>query len=120
MFFFKPKFKVVNNWVEKNFHLTGKETPKQLVKLSIQKWQFIVRYLRTHKRNIVSLHDGGKNTCSLCKVYNRHDCTGCPVFHHTGYRYCEDTPYGLYCRYADLESAKLELDFLKGILKEMR
>ena len=120
MFFFKPKFKVVNHWVEKNFELTGEETPRQLVKLSIRKWQFIVRYLKTYKRDPLILKDGGKDTCALCKVYNYHDCTGCPVFHYTGYRYCEHTSYELYHKYGDLESAKLELDLLKEILKEMR
>jgi hypothetical protein len=117
MLFFKPKFKVVNHWVERNFEYTGNETPRQLVKLSIQKWQFIVRYLKAHRRDPLILHDGGKDTCALCKKYNRLDCTGCPVFRYTGYRYCEHTPYGLYHRWSNLESAMAELEFLKDVLK---
>lgn len=88
---------------------------------SIQKWQDIV---------------DGKNTdeptrfnCPLCSVYYPTYCIGCPVMNRTGVNKCQNTPYdAAWIRWdefkinkteAYIESAKLELDFLKSLLTDL-
>lgn len=65
--------------------------------------------------------------CSLCRVFYRYDCVGCPIRERTGRINCHGTPYGdAYDAYGNgdtgptspefIGQAKLMLEFLKSLL----
>jgi hypothetical protein len=66
-------------------------TPKVLAALngSIKKWEDLV---------VSGDHGGDPSDCPLCGLFNNapdttpEDCIGCPVFEHTGKKYCAGTP----------------------------
>lgn len=91
---------------------------------SIEKWRRIVE-----ERGV----DKGTKNCPLCQLFYKDICTGCPVSEHTGYAWCEDTPYPEWTGITSLtilgsgsvrqvhspeqlQVAQNELDFLKSLL----
>lgn len=94
------------------------------LKGSIKKWENIITGVGV---------DLGPTNCALCRQFNVYDerqdtvdCTGCPVFDHTGQHGCHGTPYDEwsdhdFIRVRDdlpesLRIAKDELKFLKSLL----
>lgn len=96
---------------------------EEALKLSIEKWEFIVNWVDTNK---LYLYDGNTDTCALCSLYLRMPdaCIGCPVMESTGRRFCYGTPYVQYGSAYDkstrkaLEAATQELKFLKSLMEE--
>jgi hypothetical protein len=86
---------------------------------SIGKWEAIVAGTG---------QDSGCDNCPLCKKFyegdeNRANCEGCPVESATGQPYCDGSPYDQFRsspRGSDArqEAAKVELEFLRGLLPE--
>lgn len=76
---------------------------------SIAKWKDIVN------------SDGiERGSCTLCKLFLKKDCVGCPVMQSSGSPFCYNTPYYEHNDDADLETrirtAQIELDFLMSLL----
>lgn len=89
--------------------------------LSIQKWKDIV--------------DGtgenlGRANCALCHLFYKklvplsaksfNNCVGCPIEIHTGSPLCWDTPYLLFLKNEDLETAKNMLTCLEDIQQKTK
>jgi len=105
--------------------ISGDESARDVLLLSIEKWQTIVNYLRKNRKTF-SLRDGGQRTCACCiKYLNIFECVGCPIYAHTNRTFCESTPYEKYSdtdsltNNKNLRNATSELNFLKEILKKM-
>lgn len=91
---------------------------------SIEKWEFLVEWLRGGKR---LRGDGGCSTCALCSIYYNNSCQvpcmGCPVQALTGKPGCRDTPYYLFSELEELKCsarllvqvASMELNFLRAV-----
>lgn len=70
----------------------------------------------------------GRGQCACCQIWNNkeesseEDCIGCPIFEHTGKRYCGGTPVNVAYEAIDTPldgwraAAKLELGFLSDLL----
>lgn len=80
------------------------------LRLSIAKWEFIVKRKRAGKE---IKGDGLGATCALCMYHFK--CKGCPVMEETGKSQCIDTPFTYWGDAKSLETAKAELDFLKSL-----
>jgi hypothetical protein len=68
------------------------------------------------------LDTNGTTTCSLCKLYYKNDCLGCPVAEKTGKDFCKLTPYVDYDRALEgedavalREAAHAEVEFLASL-----
>ena len=69
-----------------------------LIRSALSKWH---KMLRLHTKDPeANISPGGNNTCALCSKYldNQGTCRNCPVYHHTGRWFCEDTPVAEYER----------------------
>jgi hypothetical protein len=99
-----------------------KEEVENALEGSVKKWQDIVDGVR---------EDEGSDNCSLCSLFVKEACIGCPVYEYTGFKYCDGSPYD---EWRDLErdtiyningnidkeavmAAQAEVNFLK-MLKE--
>lgn len=123
------------NQFELVVELPEKLTAKEALKVSIKKWEFIVKFLE-NQIPLKYVDDGGINSCGLCQRYYDKNCLGCPVAESTGHPYCENTPYTKFSHTNDLleslvrddvppptkkkgelrlKYAKAELEFLKGL-----
>jgi len=101
---------------------------------SIKHWE------RLASGNRAPHEDIGSKQCSLCRTYMHslafdQSCLACPVYEHTGRRYCGNTPYQLIDeirnkmtsltqhQFLDTEEfkevAKKELEFLKSLLPKL-
>ena len=104
------------------------EKTKEALEGSIKKYKRIVKSTKAHD-------DGGIN-CTLCKLFLRFNCDGCPIFDATGTRGCEQSPWISwrnhgstkhnqyqshyrvpYCKEC-IKLARKELDFLISLRKE--
>ena len=80
---------------------------KQAWKLSIKKWEFLLRMCEQGKL----IEDGGVKTCGLCAKYfygHADECEECPI-KEAGFPGCSDTPYKEYLvavKNGNLELAK--------------
>ena len=97
------------------------------VNMSIAKWTTVAKC-----RYSVALAIGPLG-CGLCSLYNIYpnQCEDCPIYNHTGARWCQHTPFGQYvhldsCRAekdipgSDFQkAAKREVAFLEKIKKEI-
>lgn len=104
------------------------------LKSSIAHWERLATGKRKHNECV------GVDDCSLCGMFNKHKslkdpapdtrCNGCPVFEHTGERFCKDTPFDQAQDIAGMvdefdepldtemfkEAAQKELEFLESLL----
>ncbi len=137
---------------QERFHLktydeypnTNKETPgytlslvnsfpdnlsrKRAFERSIEKWQFLVNYLKKNSAKYFMLRESGTDTCGLCVKYYREDCSGCLIFKATGRDACGGTPYEAAAHTlkdptliggAKIDAAKKELSFLKRLYRKL-
>jgi hypothetical protein len=90
------------------------------LKLSIKKWQFIVKWKEAHRGQL--LRDGGTTTCACCRKYFHQEpsCFGCPIKNYTGFSACGYTPYTEYEATHKIGDARAEVEFLKSVLKQLR
>lgn len=97
------------------------ERPAAL-ELAIEKWQFIVTYLEQNPEHTV--HCGNGRTCALCHQINfARGCTGCIVAQTMGEAGCVGTPWEDFAGMTDdadsqIEAAREELEFLKGLRRD--
>ena len=120
----KPKFlaKQLSGSHPIEYFLTCKllhppRTEKQALDWSVEKWKFIVMWLEKHPGKF--LYDGGPCTCALCIFWR--DCTRCTIGRNTVRKSCHETPYSQYRSwYNYLSAARQELEFLKGLRKEVK
>jgi len=80
---------------------------------AIEKWQYIVNFLKVNRNAIVD--NGSRETCPLCWHYWEELCHGCPIREWTGLPYCQDTPYERYYDEPTLATAQTELEFLYAV-----
>ena len=128
----KYRFFVDNNVLVVEPPLVKHELPRDdaaLLLIGIQKWEAMASFVEQEER---LPFDGMSRTCALCKVYandllySGDDCSRCPVFAATGWRRCNETPYGNWVWAccddtveAGLAAARAEVEFLKGILESL-
>jgi len=116
------EFKVVNNVLKRIGEWSAGMTVDQALDLSIEKWETIVKHIEEHG---ITVECGGRHTCALCGMFWLPMCEGCPIHAETGQHGCVSTPYDDYDSWCgsdsdeNLEHAKAELKFLKG-LREAR
>ena len=88
---------------------------------SIEKWQRIVKELKTPRRSGWTTLDQGAKDCPLCALYYEKLCVGCPIATDTSHTSCLNTPYQawLEVKYYNiseqpraLAAAQAELDYL--------
>lgn len=75
-------WKIVDGWLEREG-----EVPIGDIQDSIDKWSFLA------ENYTPDMYIRFNDTCSLCKAYVEDECFGCPVYDHTGYIFCRNTPY---------------------------
>lgn len=128
--------KMIEDWIdgkikELETNTMDKRTLKAL-KGSIRKWKKV----RDQK-----IEDWGPNNCPLCHLfyidkYGEDYCIGCPIFEHTGEKFCEGTPHDEFIDFFENEAycvestqltdseqiktmrelAQAEIDFLTSLL----
>ena len=86
---------------------------------SIKHWQrYVDGFGETEREPLV-------DNCSLCGLFYRYDCVGCPIRERTGRINCRTTPYeDAFDAYHNsgptspefIEQAKFMLEFLKSLL----
>ncbi len=103
------------------------KTNKQLHRLCVNHWR------RMKKLTIEQIRDGEEaptsNKCAFCEVYHSRYCRGCPIFKHTNWTGCRDTPYYHAAKlYDDIEdkahskiakfreAVQVEIDFLESLV----
>lgn len=98
----------------------SKVTLAELVKLCIQKHEFIYEAVKNNELLARILKDGGQETCALCLQFVTDNCEECPVRQITGYRGCWHTPYDDYVKWGAAPGiVKAEIEFLYSILEEV-
>lgn len=91
----------------KTFKWTEKQ--KKALRGSIRKWQKIVNGTGD---------DEGADNCPCCQTFDPSGyfpCKGCPIKEFTGISGCNKTPYDLYEDIESIQSAIVELNFLKAV-----
>ena len=114
-----PNFIIEKGEVDTNFELDGSENDKELLELSIEKWQTIVDHIKSHIGKSRMVKDGGKWTCTCCLRYFENHCYACPIYEYKSRTHCEETPYALYQDKPNLTNAKKEVAFLKKVLESL-
>lgn len=73
-----------------------------------EKWHLLKEAVAQYAdHECISVITGGRRTCGLCRLYNNNpkqtadDCVGCPIYRHTGMKYCHDTPNGAIDNHGD-------------------
>lgn len=108
----------MNFWIAEQDLMWDGDFPRDnlgAMNASIAKWQAIVNWHALDADN--PRPDGvGWVSCALCQLYlHGAACADCPVYDHTGYPYCQQTPFEAYSDDPSLENAQAELDFLKQV-----
>lgn len=99
----------------------SKVTPREIVEISIQHWEFIGEITEENPALLDNLCCGGRDTCALCQQYGARDCTGCPVATKAHRCHCLNTPYVDYLDSGlSPEMIEAEIDFLYEVLEEVK
>jgi len=97
---------------------------RELMLLSIAKWEFIAKAVEADEGLVAPLNCGGVNTCALChRFYLKSDigchigCQNCPIARSAGVPECELTPYVDYRMWgAEPQIIQNEIAFLREVL----
>ncbi len=96
----------------KFYTIATARTLRSAFEKSLAKWSLILDGLEP---------DNGIDSCGLCDLFNKDDCSGCPIRKITGRSYCEGTPYTLYMDSIQENGTDkinlAELNFLKAVKK---